>query len=273
MAEIAIYYDASKCTACKGCQVNCKQWNQLPAPLEESPWTGSYESPAANSGDTWLRIMFHETESADGKIGWAFGRDACQHCKDAGCVKACPSGACHYTDSGTVAIDKDKCIGCQFCVAACPFDVPKYRSRDKVSQKCWMCQDRTENGLGPACVHTCPTGALLFGDRDEMLAKAKERVAEIKPNRPDAVVYGEKEMGGLHVIQVLPFGAEAHGMPVNPKAKITNTTEQLLRPLTGLGVLAVLGVSLASFVGGRGFPTSHATPEEAAVGAKEGGDE
>jgi len=261
MAENAIYYDASMCTACKGCQVNCKQWNQLPSPLEQSPWTGSYESPASNSGDTWLRITFNETTRSDDSVGWAFGRSACQHCTDAACAEACPTGACHHTKTGSVAIDEEKCIGCSFCVAACPYDIPHIRERDGKSHKCWMCENRVANGLLPACVQTCPTRALKFGDRAEMLQLAKDRVAAIKDTRPNAEVYGETQMGGLHVVQVLPYGAAAHGMPTGMAETSFNWVERVLRPLTILGVLGVGGVALMSFIGGRGFKQEEALAE------------
>jgi len=261
----AIYYDASKCTACKACQINCKQWNRLPAPLEQTEWTSSYESPSSNSGSTWLRVLFQDVEMDNGQVGWAFGRDACQHCTDAACVGVCPSGAYYHTESGAVAFDEDKCIRCQFCAPACPFSIPKFDDNDGLSRKCWMCQDRTENGIGPACVTTCPTGALQFGERTEMVAKAKDRVADIKSIRPDAIVYGDKELDGLQVIQVLPYGAAAHGMPENPASNILNTTERFLRPLTIFGVLGVSAVAIASFIGGRGFnqkeALKHAYPD------------
>lgn len=129
-----------------------------------------------------------------------------------------------------------------------------------------MCQDRIANGLKPACVTTCPTLALQFGTREEMLEKAKARVAEIKPIRPDAMVYGENEMDGLHVIQVLPYGAEAHGMPLNPKENILEQAERWLQPLTVLGVLGISAVAVASFIGGRHFSQAealkHAYPED-----------
>ena len=258
MAENAIYYDASRCTACKACQINCKQWNRLPAPLEQIEWTGSYEAPAKNCGDTWVRVTFNEVDTPGDKVGWAFGRDACQHCTEAACVDACPTGACHHTPTGSVAIDEAKCIGCAFCVAACPYDVPHIRERDNKSHKCWMCEDRVANGLMPACVSTCPTHALRFGERSAMLEKAKARAAEIKPIRPAVEVYGEHEMGGLHVIQVLPYGKIAHGMPASMPETTFNWVERVLRPLTILGVLGVGGVALMSYIGGRGFKQEEA---------------
>lgn len=254
--EIAIYYDASRCSACKGCQINCMQWNQLPSAyeLEDTPFSGSFQNPVKNDGDTWLHIGFQEGEDSKGNWYWAFGRSACQHCTDAACVEVCPTGACHHLPNGAVVIDKDTCIGCEYCVAACPFDIPVYNNREsvKATRKCWLCQDRITNGREPACVSTCPTDALLFGDRDEMIAKAHETLDRIKPNFPDAVVYGEHEMGGLHVIQVLPFGAEAAGLPAKPKKSLATNVTQLIKPALGVAAVGVLGLTAAAFIAGRG---------------------
>lgn len=253
--EIAIYYDASRCSACKGCQINCKQWNQLPSAYstEGVKFTGSFQNPARNDGDTWLHMSFKEGEDSQGNWFWAFGRGACQHCTDAACVEACPTGACHKLENGSVVIDKDTCIGCEFCVAACPFDIPVYNERKNVqaTRKCWLCQDRISNDRKPACVSTCPTSALDFGPRDEMIAKAKGRLDKIKGRFPDAIVYGENELGGLHVIQVLPFGAEAAGLPANPKKTVGDVT-RLFKPALGVAFAGVLGLTVVSFIRGRG---------------------
>jgi len=267
--DVAIYYDASKCTACKGCQVACKQWNQLPSALstEGVKFNDSFEYPPNNSGDTWLHIGFDEGEDSNGDFRWAFGRTSCQHCTDAACVSVCPSGACHKTPQGAVVIDKEICIGCQYCVAACPFGVPKFRERDNKTRKCWMCLDRIENGKRPACVSTCPTGALDFGDRYELIARAKARVEEIKPNKPDAVVYGIKEMGGLHVIQVLPFGPGAVGLPENPKVSNLTLASKYMKPFAGIGALAVAGFAALSWIRGRGYERG---PEDLSYDPKTG---
>ncbi|MCL2504040.1 MAG: 4Fe-4S dicluster domain-containing protein [Coriobacteriia bacterium] len=251
--EIAILFDASKCSGCKGCQVNCKQWNQLPAPLDYSktPFSGSLENPIQNDGDTWLRIRIADVEPSPGTVGIAMGRDACKHCAEAPCVSICPSGACHKEDNGSTVIDAGKCIGCKYCVAACPFKVP-HSGRDGKSKKCWLCQDRLQNDRAPACVSTCPTGALQFGSRDEMVTAAKERAAAIKDRFPSAVVYGIDEMGGLGVISVLPHGAEAHGEPKDPQVPLLTKVERYIPPIMGIGALGMLGVTLASFMGGRG---------------------
>ena len=253
-SSIAILFDASKCTGCKGCQVACKQWNQLPAPLDfgDAPFSGSYEAPLENSGDTWLRVTFDEVGLASGGATFALGRDACRHCSEAPCVSACASGACHKSSSGTVVIDTDRCFGCQYCVAACPFKSPKFCERDKKAKKCSMCQDRLQNGLTPACTNTCPTGALEFGARSDMIAKAQRRGLEIKADFPNVEVYGVVQMGGLGVIAALPHGAANHREVVNPQVPLMTKLENAVPVITGVGVLGALGVTAAALIGGRG---------------------
>lgn len=151
MTEKAVYFDSSKCTACKGCQVACKMWNNLPSPLgtNEAKWSGTHQNPVDLNGDTRLIITFNELEG-DSKIKpvkWAFGRRACQHCTDAPCASVCPGGALvRNEETGFVEVYQDKCVGCQYCHSTCPFDVPRYESNgllDKtVIDKCTGCADR-----------------------------------------------------------------------------------------------------------------------------------
>lgn len=135
--EVAILFDASHCTGCKGCQVACKQWNGLPAPtgLNSIPFTGSYQSPADLNGDTRLIMTFAEHESGNKfqPLNFAIGRRSCYHCTDAACVEICSSGALYKTEKGVVAFDTDKCNGCTYCQSACPFDVPRFRPTTSAS--------------------------------------------------------------------------------------------------------------------------------------------
>ena len=126
MTEKAVYFDSSKCTACKGCQVACKTWNNLPSPLgtNEAKWSGTHQNPADLNGDTRLIITFSELEG-DSKIKpvkWAFGRRACQHCTDAPCASVCPGGALvRNEETGFVEVYQDKCVGCKACLGiGCP---------------------------------------------------------------------------------------------------------------------------------------------------------
>lgn len=242
MAETAIKYDSSKCTACKGCQVACKQWNQLSAPLvaNEYEFTKSFQSPLDLSPNTWLIINFSEVDKEIG-IEWNFMRNSCFHCTEAACEQACPVGAITHKDNGAVVIDEEKCIGCRYCVASCPFSVPRWDQARNKTFKCWQCFDRTSAERAPACVSTCPTGALEFGDRADMLAAARERVAELKGlGFADAELYGENELGGLHTIVVAQRGLEAHGLKRDPKIGITDFW-QFLKPLGGIAAVATVG--------------------------------
>ncbi len=249
-------YDSSKCSGCKGCQTICKSWNQLPSPLDtrEYPFSATWENPLKNDGDTWLHMKFNEITDTKGKVAVAITRNACLHCKNAGCVAACPTGACHYTKNGSVAIDEAKCIGCKYCVAACPFEVPKYRERTGTTRKCWFCQDRLGVGRTPACVGTCPTGALYFGLRKDVVEIAKKRLEKIKPNFPDAVIYGldGAEMGGTHLLLILPYGAKAHQLPVKPSTSVMTKVGHVVPAIAGLGFVGMLGVTALSLLGGRG---------------------
>lgn len=216
MTEKAVYFDSSKCTACKGCQVACKTWNNLPSPLgtNEAKWSGTHQNPVDLNGDTRLTITFNELEG-DSKIKpvkWAFGRRACQHCTDAPCASVCPGGALvRNEETGFVEVYQDKCVGCQYCHSACPFDVPRYESNgllDKtVIDKCTGCADRVAHGMAPACVSAFQPNALQFGDRDEMIAKGKEKVAWLhESGYPDAGALKECSNAEQPVLRAYPAG-------------------------------------------------------------------
>lgn len=255
MSEMAVLFDSSKCTACKGCQVACKCWNNLPSPtgLNEcaGAFTGTYQNPPDINGDTRLIITFDERDTDSQKgIAWAFGRRSCQHCSNAGCISVCPSGALYKDEeTGMVTVDESKCIGCQRCASACPYDVPHYGGQKGTINKCTGCIDRIKNGMEPACVATCQPNALQFGEREEMLKTAKDRVEWLhEKGYKDAVVYGEKEMDGLHVIQVLKYGVEAHGQVANPSISPFAYLSGVMKPVAAVGMGATV-VGLAAMFG------------------------
>jgi len=247
----AILYDATKCTGCRGCQVACKQWNGLPAEVTIN--RGSYENPPDLSGDTWLKMRFNEVGS-NGDLAWLFARQSCMHCTDAGCVKVCPTGALYHHDLGFVLYDRDLCSGCGYCAEACPFNVPridvmnKLTGKAKLLQKCTMCADRITADPGvieaqnrkPACVKTCPTGALLFGERAEMVTVGKARVAALGG---EARLYGENEVGGTHVLYVLDRSPEDYGLPADPSVAAVTLWQNILQPV-GYGVVGVVALGL-----------------------------
>ncbi len=239
MAKKVKLIDVTKCTACRGCQTACKNWNQLPA--VETRFTGSYENPADFSADTWCRVKFNEHD--EGEIKWYFTKYQCMHCTDAACKSVCPANAISKTSLGTVHVDKDACINCELCQAACPFDVPRF---DDVMKKCTQCFDRISNGYTPACALTCPTDAVTFGDLDDKIAEAEDRVSVLGGN---AQVYGKKELDGLGVIYVLPDDPDKCGLPVNPEVGLsTYFWNVALRPVKTLAAVGITVGFMQDFV-------------------------
>ena len=235
----AMLIDVSKCMGCRGCQVACKQWNQLPA--EDTTFEGTYENPPRFSAQTWMRVIFNEHEDEDNRLQWRMAKEGCMHCGDAACMQACPTGAIDYTEMGTVKIDEKKCIGCNYCIRACPFDVMGFDRDQGVAQKCTFCYDRLVNGYKPACVTVCSTNAIKYGDRDELLDQAYQRMEQLQNNgNPKANVYGDAEVGGAGVVYVLEDSPDKYHLPEDPEvpwqARFWNS---IFRPLRVLVVIAL----------------------------------
>jgi formate dehydrogenase iron-sulfur subunit len=251
-----MYIDTSKCQACRGCQVACKQWNDLEGyvpGVRETHNIGSYENPLSLDPQTWTRITFHEYDDPD-RFQWLFLKEGCMHCGKAACVDVCPTGALKYGPHGIITYERDLCNGCGYCSQFCPFGVPHLDvvnalSGEAKSSKCVFCQDRTTNGMKPACVKTCPAGALDWGDRDQMVAKADARVQVLKTERdfPKANVYGKTQLGGLGRIYVLTAPPEAYGLPKDPKYPAMTVLKDILQPLGQVAFGATIVGALAAF--------------------------
>ncbi len=230
-----IVIDTSRCTACRGCQTACKQWNGLSAVPTRG--RGSYENPPDLTYNTYTRILFNEVEK-NGEINWYFGQQRCLHCSDAGCMKACPvPGAITRDDKGSVVINQELCTGCKYCVFGCPFDVPRYDRSDMEgfgidkAFKCTFCFDRQDMGMEPACTKTCPTDALYFTD--------KEKLPIIKANAGERglAVYDGGSLS-TNVVFLLEDRAEQYGLPAAPAIPLpTFLWRTVMKPV---GVVAFL---------------------------------
>ncbi|MRR51871.1 MAG: hydrogenase 2 operon protein HybA, partial [Rhodocyclaceae bacterium] len=197
--------------------------------------------------------------------GYAFMKVSCMHCADPSCVSACPvSAMTKDAKTGVVGYDADACIGCRYCVAACPFGIPKYQYDSPTGRigKCELCRHRTKDGHYSACAEVCPTGATLYGKTSDLLAEAKRRIA-LKPGSvtryprgrlggPDQSwegpvgnylqhVYGEKEYGGTQVLKLSAVNFEKLGMPELPEKSSAATSETIQHSLYG-GLLMPVAV-------------------------------
>jgi formate dehydrogenase iron-sulfur subunit len=231
--------DVSKCTACRACQVACKAWNDLPG--EITVCLGCYDNPHDLSPDTWNRIAFWETEQS-GRLDWVFRPVRCLHCTDASCVSVCPTGAAAHRGE-FVVIDPEVCIGCGYCVTACPFDVPRtgHGGEKASARKCWFCFDRVSSGQRPACAKSCPTGAIEFGDRRALVAKARDRVAVLKGRGfTGANVYGDSLLGGLHQMYVLTDRPAVFDLPEAPRVATRNVLGSWVSGIITAGVVAAV---------------------------------
>ena len=177
--EVAKLIDISRCIGCKACQVACMEWNDVRDDVGFID--GTYNNPIDLTDRTWTVMRFYEEEIPDVGLQWLIVKDGCLHCADPGCLKACPApGAIVQYSNGIVDFKQDNCIGCGYCQTGCPFNIPRYGVNDGKAYKCTLCSDRVAVGLEPACIKTCPTQALSFGTKEDMIDIANGRVAELK---------------------------------------------------------------------------------------------
>ncbi len=246
LTKVAKLIDVSKCIGCKACQTACVEWNDTQPDIEEN--VGVYENPHDLTPDMYTLMRFSEYENPDtGDLEWLIRKDGCMHCEDPGCLKACPApGAIVQYSNGIVDFISDNCIGCGYCVAGCPFDIPRISKKTHVSKKCTLCSDRVAVGQGPACAKVCPTQCITFGPKEEMVALAEERITDLKSRGYDqAGLYDPQGVGGTHVMYVLHHADKPSlyaGLPDDPK--ISPTVEAWKGPAKVVG-LAAAGVALA----------------------------
>jgi len=223
----AILCDPTLCTACRACQVACKQWNNLSA--EETEWFQgmSYTNPARISAETWLLVEMREETTARGDLVWMFTQRRCHHCIDPACVRSCPAEprAIRRDERGIVTIDPGLCIACGACEDTCPFEVPTVSERYRIARKCTMCADRQSKGDLPACVKVCPTGAISFGEREDLIEIGRRRAGAFEKG----CLYGVTEGGGSAILHVLPYGIEFAPFPEEPGAKAHGGLRRRLR--------------------------------------------
>jgi formate dehydrogenase iron-sulfur subunit len=223
----ALLIDISLCVGCNACQDGCKAENGLPAGEEKQLSPTAYTA-LSTYGETYVRRL-------------------CQHCETPTCVSVCPVGAFTKSAAGPVTYDAAKCIGCRYCMQACPFQVPTYewKSTQPRVQKCIFCAPRLAKGQPTACSEACPTGATTFGDREELLREAMERIFA-----PDTKlvrrIYGREEVGGTSVFYLSPVPFEQLGFDTRlstaPMPLLTMGALSKVPSVVGVGGVLLAGI-------------------------------
>ncbi|HEY5523270.1 MAG TPA: formate dehydrogenase subunit beta [Desulfuromonadaceae bacterium] len=240
--EVAKLIDVSKCIGCKACQVACMEWNDTRDAVGANH--GVLDNPMDLTENSWTVMRYAEVETDRG-LEWLIRKDGCMHCANPGCLKACPApGAVVKYSNGIVDFHEENCIGCGYCITGCPFNIPRLSKKDSKVYKCTLCSDRVAAGLEPACVKTCPTGAIVFGTKEDMIRHAGERVVDLKSRGyARAGIYDPQGVGGTHVIYVLQHADKPvlySGLPKDPSiGPLVELWKGAAKPVASLALAAV----------------------------------
>ena len=240
--SFGVLFDSTKCIGCRKCEAACNKVNELPAqPVPFDDLTVMDQR----------RRTHHDTFTVVNKYAVGdkpvYRKQQCNHCLEPACASACFVGAFVKDKTGAVSYDASKCVGCRYCMIACPFEVPTYEYHDPVTprvRKCTLCQPRIEEGKLPGCVQDCPKGALVFGRRKDLLTIARERIRK----HPDMYVdhiYGENEMGGTSWLYISGVSFAQIGLRedlgVTPAPKFTSGALSVVPAIVGLWPVFLTG--------------------------------
>lgn len=242
MKNRAMLIDVTKCIGCEQCVDACKKEHNLPAE-RKWPWMKSIRDLSSARWTTIRRV-----QSAKGD---RYLKRQCRHCLEPACVEACIVGALQKTDDGPVVYDRSICIGCRYCMIVCPWEIPRYSWEDAIPyiQKCDMCSERfNTSAKPPACVEVCPTKAIIFGERSELLAEAYGRLAA-QPSVYIQHVWGEQEVGGTSVLYISDVDLNLSDLP----KPIVDTQPMPQRTFKILHQMPLVFVGMAVAMGGIHF--------------------
>ena len=214
------FIDTTRCIACKACQVACKQWNSLPA--EETKNNGDYQNPPDLSFSTFKTVRFNE-EIIDDKLRWLFFPDQCRHCLIPPCLLWAQDSDAIYQDEDTGAViytAETENLKPGDIIGACPYNVPR-SDKNGMLAKCTMCNDRVKKGMIPACVKTCPTGTMNFGELEDMQAIAHERIQKARLEYPDARLLDPDDVRVIFLTAFAPEKYHKYAVSFDPKVNKT----------------------------------------------------
>jgi formate dehydrogenase iron-sulfur subunit len=232
LKQKALLFDSTRCIGCGACYNGCKEKNKLP-------------QTAVN----FLRDdLSADTYTVVNRRNNRYVRRMCMNCEEPTCVSVCPVGALAKSPEGPVSYDASKCMGCRYCMQACPFNIPQYEWDNAITprvRKCDMCSDRVAAGLATACATVCPTGATKFGDREELIAEARARIRD-NPGRYVDHIYGVNEVGGTSVLLLSDVSFDTLGYRTDlmqaPLPELTWNVLHKLPKIVGVGGVLMSGI-------------------------------
>ena len=244
--SMGVLHDITRCVGCRSCEAACNKVNDLPAP--EKPFTDlTVMNERRRTTEKTYTVVNKVDKPSRGK-GPVTNKIQCNHCLEPACASACFVKAFKKTEKGAVTYDESVCVGCRYCMIACPFDVPAYEYDEVLTpriMKCTMCAPRIEEGLLPGCVEACPTEALTFGKREDLLKIARSRMKK-HPERYVDHVYGEHEMGGTSWLYISGVPFEEVGMRedlgTTPAPELTHGPLSVVPMVVGLWPVLLTGV-------------------------------
>lgn len=236
--------DCTRCVGCRACQTTCRDYYGLRPTSHNTP----YDVPPDLEPNHYTVIKLYR----DG-TDYSFIKRQCMHCLHPACASACPVRALAKQTDGAITYDKDRCIGCRYCMFACPFNVPRFEYDDPMPEikKCSFCHERLKNGERPVCVEACPAKAISFGTREEMLTEARARIATTDGYYP--FVYGESELGGTSVLYLSAVPFEKLGLKSYDGQPLPELAESVQHGIfkwfaPPIGLLVMLGLIRVGFV-------------------------
>lgn len=241
-----VLFDNTRCIGCRKCEEGCNHVNELPAPERPFSDLSLLDTKRRTTAKSYTVVnRYDNTVSEKGPLYTKF---QCNHCLEPACASACFVRAFTKTETGAVVYDASVCVGCRYCMIACPFEIPTYEYDKAFSprvMKCTMCYPRISKGLLPGCVEACPTEALTFGKRQDLLKIGRERIAKF-PERYADYIYGENEMGGTSwlYLSALPFKdvGMREDLGVTPAPKLTAGALSAVPMVVGLWPVLLTGI-------------------------------
>jgi len=243
---VGVLFDNVLCIGCRRCEAACNKVNELPKPDRPFDDLTVLDTRRRTHAGTYTVVNRYDAPGPEGPP--VFRKIQCNHCLEPACASACFVKAFSKTPSGAVVYDASVCVGCRYCMIACPFEIPTYEYNEAFTprvQKCTLCHPRITQGLLPGCVESCPTEALTFGRRDQLLKLARERIAK-HPGRYVDHVYGENEMGGTNWLYLsgVPFSkiGMREDLGVTPAPELTAGALGAVPIVVGLWPVLLTGI-------------------------------